>query len=104
MTGPGRAARTGIAGVGWSTAGRMLRSSRMRSASSDSRSPADRVAALGGRPGAAGQVGGHEVVRQMITEAFRNGVWGIVDDMLCITKPWALTSARFAFRPGSCPD
>ena len=29
----------------------------------------------------------HEVVRQMITEAFRDGVWGIVDDMLCITKP-----------------
>jgi pimeloyl-ACP methyl ester carboxylesterase len=30
----------------------------------------------------------HEVMRQMITEAFRNGVWGIVDDMLCVTKPW----------------
>jgi pimeloyl-ACP methyl ester carboxylesterase len=30
----------------------------------------------------------HEVIREMITEAFRNGVWGIVDDMLCTTKPW----------------
>jgi pimeloyl-ACP methyl ester carboxylesterase len=30
----------------------------------------------------------HEVVREMITEAFRTGVWGIVDDMLCVTKPW----------------
>jgi pimeloyl-ACP methyl ester carboxylesterase len=30
----------------------------------------------------------HEVVRQTITEAFRNGVWGIVDDMLCMAKPW----------------
>src|SRR5262245_57516477 len=28
----------------------------------------------------------HEVIREMITEAFRNGVWGIVDDMLCFTK------------------
>ena len=30
----------------------------------------------------------HEIIREMITEAFRNGVWGIVDDMLCFTKPW----------------
>jgi pimeloyl-ACP methyl ester carboxylesterase len=30
----------------------------------------------------------HEVIREMITEAFRNGVWGIVDDMLCTTEPW----------------
>jgi pimeloyl-ACP methyl ester carboxylesterase len=30
----------------------------------------------------------HLVVREMITEAFRNGVWGIVDDMLCLTNPW----------------
>jgi pimeloyl-ACP methyl ester carboxylesterase len=30
----------------------------------------------------------HEVIRQMISEAFRNGVWGIVDDMLCVTNPW----------------
>ena len=30
----------------------------------------------------------HEVMRQTLTEAFRNGVWGIVDDMLCVTNPW----------------
>jgi pimeloyl-ACP methyl ester carboxylesterase len=30
----------------------------------------------------------HEVMQEAMTEAFRNGVWGIVDDMLCITKPW----------------
>jgi pimeloyl-ACP methyl ester carboxylesterase len=36
----------------------------------------------------------HEVVRQMITEAFRNGVWGLVDDMLCITKPWGFDIAE----------
>jgi pimeloyl-ACP methyl ester carboxylesterase len=35
----------------------------------------------------------HEVLRQMITEAFRDGVWGIVDDMLCITKPWGFDVA-----------
>jgi pimeloyl-ACP methyl ester carboxylesterase len=36
----------------------------------------------------------HEVVRQAITEAFRNGVSGIVDDMLCITKPWGFDVAE----------
>jgi len=36
----------------------------------------------------------HEVLRQMLTEAFRNGVWGIVDDMLCITKPWGFDVAE----------
>jgi pimeloyl-ACP methyl ester carboxylesterase len=36
----------------------------------------------------------HEVVRQMISEAFRDGVWGIVDDMLCITKPWGFDVAE----------
>jgi pimeloyl-ACP methyl ester carboxylesterase len=36
----------------------------------------------------------HEVVRQTITEAFRNGVWGIVDDMLCIAKPWGFDVAE----------
>src|SRR5581483_1662083 len=29
-----------------------------------------------------------ELVRQTITEAFRGGVWGIVDDMLCHVEPW----------------
>src|SRR5262245_28120255 len=36
----------------------------------------------------------HEVLREMITEAFRTGVWGIVDDMLCITKPWGFDVAE----------
>jgi pimeloyl-ACP methyl ester carboxylesterase len=36
----------------------------------------------------------HEVVRQMISEAFRNGVWGIVDDMLCVTKAWGFDVAE----------
>jgi hypothetical protein len=36
----------------------------------------------------------HEVVRQMITEAFRNDVWGLVDDMLGITKPWGFRRRR----------
>jgi pimeloyl-ACP methyl ester carboxylesterase len=38
----------------------------------------------------------HEVLRQMITEAFRNGVWGMVDDMLCITKPWGFDVAEIS--------
>jgi pimeloyl-ACP methyl ester carboxylesterase len=36
----------------------------------------------------------HEVVQQMISEAFREGVWGIVDDMLCVTKPWGFDIAE----------
>ena len=36
----------------------------------------------------------HEVVREMITEAFRTGVWGIVDDMLCVTRPWGFDVAE----------
>jgi pimeloyl-ACP methyl ester carboxylesterase len=36
----------------------------------------------------------HEVVRQMIVEAFRGGVWGIVDDMLCVTEPWGFEVAE----------
>jgi pimeloyl-ACP methyl ester carboxylesterase len=30
----------------------------------------------------------HEMIRQMINEAFRHGVWGYVDDTLCLIKPW----------------
>jgi pimeloyl-ACP methyl ester carboxylesterase len=30
----------------------------------------------------------HEMVRQMINEAFRHGVWGYVDDALCLIEPW----------------
>jgi pimeloyl-ACP methyl ester carboxylesterase len=29
-----------------------------------------------------------EVTRQTITEALRNGVWGYVDDTLCLVRPW----------------
>jgi len=36
----------------------------------------------------------HEVLREMITESFRTGVWGIVDDMLSITKPWGFDVAE----------
>ena len=30
----------------------------------------------------------HEMTRRMLTEAFRNGVWGYVDDALCLIQPW----------------
>jgi pimeloyl-ACP methyl ester carboxylesterase len=30
----------------------------------------------------------HETIRQMINEAFRQGVWGYVDDTLCLIQPW----------------
>jgi pimeloyl-ACP methyl ester carboxylesterase len=29
-----------------------------------------------------------EVTRQMLNEAFRHGVWGYVDDALCLVQPW----------------
>jgi pimeloyl-ACP methyl ester carboxylesterase len=29
-----------------------------------------------------------EIIRQGLTEAFRRGVWGWVDDDLCFTRPW----------------
>ena len=28
------------------------------------------------------------VIRQTIAEAFRSGVWGYVDDTLCLVRPW----------------
>jgi pimeloyl-ACP methyl ester carboxylesterase len=31
---------------------------------------------------------GHEMIRRMINEAFRHGVWGYVDDTLCLIQPW----------------
>jgi pimeloyl-ACP methyl ester carboxylesterase len=31
---------------------------------------------------------GYEILRQTIEEAFRRGVWGYVDDTLCIVRPW----------------
>jgi pimeloyl-ACP methyl ester carboxylesterase len=30
----------------------------------------------------------HEIIRKMINEAFRQGVWGYVDDTLCLIQPW----------------
>ena len=30
----------------------------------------------------------HEMIRQAINEAFRQGVWGYVDDVLCLIEPW----------------
>lgn len=30
----------------------------------------------------------HEIIRQGFAEAFRNGVWGWVDDDLSLTRPW----------------
>jgi pimeloyl-ACP methyl ester carboxylesterase len=36
----------------------------------------------------------HEAIRQMLTEAFRNGVWGYVDDALCLIQPWGFDVAE----------
>jgi len=30
----------------------------------------------------------HEMTQRMLTEAFRHGVWGYVDDILCLIQPW----------------
>jgi len=30
----------------------------------------------------------HDMTRRMLTEAFRPGVWGYVDDTLCLIQPW----------------
>jgi pimeloyl-ACP methyl ester carboxylesterase len=30
----------------------------------------------------------HEATRRTINEAFRHGVWGYVDDILCLIQPW----------------
>ncbi len=30
----------------------------------------------------------HEMIRRGINEAFRHGVWGYVDDTLCLIQPW----------------
>jgi pimeloyl-ACP methyl ester carboxylesterase len=30
----------------------------------------------------------HEAIRQMLNEAFRQGVWGYVDDIFCLIHPW----------------
>jgi pimeloyl-ACP methyl ester carboxylesterase len=36
----------------------------------------------------------HEIIRQGFTEAFRNGVWGWVDDDLCFTRNWRFDLAE----------
>ena len=33
-------------------------------------------------------LGQHEMIRQMLDEAFRHGVWGYVDDIFCLIQPW----------------
>jgi pimeloyl-ACP methyl ester carboxylesterase len=30
----------------------------------------------------------HEAMRRVINEAFRQGVWGYVDDIFCLIQPW----------------
>jgi pimeloyl-ACP methyl ester carboxylesterase len=30
----------------------------------------------------------HEMIRRMLNEAFRQGVWGYVDDIFCLIQPW----------------
>jgi pimeloyl-ACP methyl ester carboxylesterase len=30
----------------------------------------------------------HEAIRRMLNEAFRQGVWGYVDDIFCLIQPW----------------
>jgi pimeloyl-ACP methyl ester carboxylesterase len=34
-----------------------------------------------------------EMVRRMLNEAFRQGVWGYVDDVLCLIQPWGFDVA-----------
>jgi len=52
------------------------------------------VAALGGRPAQLAKPERHEALRQSVNEAFRNGVWGIVDDMLAVSRPWGFDVAE----------
>jgi pimeloyl-ACP methyl ester carboxylesterase len=41
-----------------------------------------------------GRVEFHEIIRQGFTEAFRNGVWGWVDDDLAFTRNWGFDLAE----------
>lgn len=36
----------------------------------------------------------HEMIRRDINEAFRHGVWGYVDDILCLIQPWGFEVAE----------
>jgi pimeloyl-ACP methyl ester carboxylesterase len=36
----------------------------------------------------------HDIIRQSTSEAFRNGVWGWVDDDLCFLEPWGFDLAE----------
>ena len=36
----------------------------------------------------------HDVIRQFVSEAFRQGVWGWVDDGLCFVRPWGFDVAE----------
>ena len=36
----------------------------------------------------------HDIIRQSTSEAFRNGVWGWVDDDLCFLEPWGFDVAE----------
>jgi pimeloyl-ACP methyl ester carboxylesterase len=36
----------------------------------------------------------HDVMRQSIDEALRNGVWGWIDDDLCLARPWGFDVAE----------
>jgi pimeloyl-ACP methyl ester carboxylesterase len=36
----------------------------------------------------------HDVIRQTVNEAYRRGVWGWVDDDLCLTRPWGFDVAE----------
>jgi len=36
----------------------------------------------------------HHVIREQFTEAFRNGVWGWVDDDLCLLRPWGFDTGE----------
>jgi pimeloyl-ACP methyl ester carboxylesterase len=36
----------------------------------------------------------HELIRRMINEAFRQGVWGYVDDTLCLIQPWGFDASE----------
>jgi pimeloyl-ACP methyl ester carboxylesterase len=36
----------------------------------------------------------HDAIRKGINEAFRHGVWGYVDDILCLIQPWGFDVAE----------